>query len=403
MAEDSKVTIEELSGAGEKEKVRRTLILFGAGLPARGASWPGEQRVSTTWYPGNAAEATQHVLGPIEKEAPWEGIWRTTLLFRTPAEFTDASGQRSSVGVAFDLAQILEDFFRSGLLLRVTWEQTIRSVTRQIVREGRCKSWDFKYDRVDDINWSVNWDWASRGRRSQKAVQFRVDDVGAGLRDVTIGINEVVQAATTKASLYTKNKNVRKSANTFSLGQLENTLNAPNLLVRSFTRKVQQIANRVKHAGELINKVRALPIQMTNQVLDVTNNTVAVCNDFVDTMSRRPPESNVQRVKVSQLARALSYYGRSVTQAQLLRRSAMGLRTQVQKASKNYKTILAVHVVSSGETLAGISLNFYGTPDFGPGIARANNLPLNQLTVARGTVLIVPTLDVVKGFTPQGG
>ncbi len=415
-ADQSTLVIKELTG------LKRVVTLRGPSLPFQGATWGGEQRVTTTWYPGNATEATQHVLGPTEKPSTWVGVWRTTMMVRTPTEFSEEGGSVQRIVRASTLALILEDMFRLGQRLRVEWQNTLPRTatistktgpleltsilpeeTVRIVREGRCVDWDWDYERSDDIDWSMTFDWSSRGARQQKVVTRRQEDVAAVITGLQLEIADAIARLSSLALVRADKALKVPNTNTLSLGDLENIADFPSNLLRQFTRTVQRISNRFKQIGELIDKVRSIPAQLANQVLDVANNTIAIANQFVDTMSRQPAESNVARVKASQLSKAAEFFNEATTQADLIARSALGIRTIVQDSAKQEKTILAVHVVRQSEQLTAISLHFYNTPDEAASIAKANLLPLNQQTVERGTVLIIPTLDAIKKFSPQGG
>lgn len=112
MAGTSEILIQEELTARHRE-----IVLRGAGLPLKGANFPATQRVVTTWYPGNSAQATQHVLGPIEKQSQWSGEWNTTRLLQQACLFRDA-GVETQIVIADDLRSLLEDLFRGGALLR---------------------------------------------------------------------------------------------------------------------------------------------------------------------------------------------------------------------------------------------------------------------------------------------
>lgn len=400
MAADSNsfVIIREVTGQ------RRSVTLRGGGLPFQGAPWGGTQRVKTTWYPGNAQQASQTVLGPTEKDSSWEGKWRTTTLIRKPCTYSDENGQDFSITSAFTLMEVLEGIFRSGATLSVEWNETkqARNLQRKIVREGMAAEWEFKPDRADDIGWNVQWAWSGRGIQQQKVVAFRTENVNAALRESILAANELLQLTTTN-SLISKKTTVYKSADQFSLGQLENLANAPQELVRDILREVQQEVYKMKQIGDLVLKVRAIPSQIAGMILDTATNTVAISNQFIDEISRKPPETLAAKTKLSNLTSALSYYGSGMTQAQYLRRNAQKTRAEAQNQSKSSSTILTVYVVKGAtETLAALSLKFYKTTEYGASIAKANGLPLNQLSVERGAVLIIPTVAVVKGFTNNG-
>jgi len=400
-ATPSTITVAELTGA------KRTITLTGGGLPTQGAAWGGTQRVITTWYPGNGTEATQHVLGPTEKPTEWNGIWRTNVLYRTPAVFADTDGQVTSIVDAFTLKEVVESMFRGGALLSVIWGTVVKhgenvaAETKTIVREGRATDWEFTYDRPDDITWRVSFDWSSRGRRQQKVVAFRTDSTDAYMRALQIASNDVVTKHD-RNEMISKNRKIIKSANTFSLGQLENLTQAPSQFYSSFTRKAQQIADRVKQLGIIVNKVRAIPEQLKNQTLDQANNAVSISNNFIDTVSRAPPETLVRKQKVSQLTRAVTFYQGGHTTAVSLRRAALALRTQVD-STRQQNTILAVHVARQRESLFDVSRKFYdGSGGNAAAIAHSNRLPLNTTFVEPGAVLIIPTTDAIKTFNLSG-
>jgi hypothetical protein len=398
-ATPSTITISELTGA------QRTITLTGGGLPKQGANWGGTQRVITTWYPGNATEATQHVLGPTEKQTNWDGIWRTNLLYRSPAIFADPKVGLTQIVDAFTLKEVIEDIFRGGALLNVIWGTVVNHgagpEAKTITREGRATDWDFKFDRPDDITWNVTFEWANRGRRQQKVVAFRTDSTEANNRAMQIAANDVVTTHNRNVMI-TKRKNIPLSANSFSLGQLENLTQAPAAFYQSFTRKAQQIADRAKQLGEIVNKTRAIPEQLKNQTLDQANNAVSIANNFIDTIGREPPETMVRKQKVSQLTRAITFYADGHVTAEKLRRSGLALRTQVDTA-RQQSTILAVHVVRSRESLSDISRKYYsGSIGNSAAIAHANKLPLNTTFANPGAVLIIPTIDAIKTFNLSG-
>lgn len=388
---ESVIIIRELSGR------KRTVELRGPALPFQGANWGGEQRVVTTWYAGNATEATQQVLGPIEKQTSWDGMWRTTQMVKTPSTVNE-NGREVAILQANVIRDVLESIFRLGSALRVTWSNKDRSIQR----EGRCIEWDFAYDRSDDIAWDMTWDWSGRGVRQQRAVSTRKNPVNQDLQSMALTALDVTVIEQIEG-LASSRRDVRLSADRFTLGQLENLVNAPLETTRSFARKAQQIADRAKQLGEIINTVRSLPFQVANQALDQANNAVSIANNFVDEISRRPPEQNSTKTKVSNLTRTASFFGQADNRARLMSRSATRVRRRVESSAQSESTILATHITRQGETLQSISRRYYGTTDEAPTIARANNLPLNQTSLPARTLLIIPTIEQGKNFTPQDG
>lgn len=421
-ADTSTLVIKELTGA------KRVVTLRGPSLPFQGASWGGNQRVTTTWYPGNAAEATQHVLGPTEKESSWDGAFTTTLMLRVPTKLEDPGGSQAiNIVRASTLVTVLEDIFRQGQRLRVEWQNTLKrshtladgtvvqsSVPEEpykIVREGRCVEWDFSYDRSDDIDWVMTWDWMSRGATQQKILTRRNETTSSKLDELIIVAARAAAILDALAGGIDRKK-PEGIPTTLSLGDIENFADGPKNLMADFAQTANLISNRVGRIGDLIQKVRTIPASLTIQALDVANNAVAVAAQFNDTISSDPPEHAVIDARVNQLTQVTETFGEAQTQADLLGKSGLELRQIVQDAQSSTQTILAVHVTRGvidipglgirGEITTQISQNFYGTVDHAASLLRANNLPLSQLFIERGTVIVIPTLDVIRQFDPQG-
>lgn len=393
-ASESTLVIKELTGQ------KRSVTLRGPSLPFQGAGWGGSLRTDTTWYPGNSAEGTTHVLVAVEKPSQWMGVWRLTMLNRVPAQYSEGGSPQDVVHPA-DLRDILEAIYRGGQRLRVEWQNR----NRVLVREGRATDWDFDHERVEDIEWSVTFEWVSRGARQQKVATRRKSNVGSALDQMAI---ELAKLANVANVLETAGKFDPDKFNDFSLDDLDNLLDVPTDLVANVAQVAKQITGVVVKVGDIAKKARAIPSAIANQALDVANNAVAVVNQFNDDMSRRPPEANSASMKVSQLTKATEYLAGAQDDADAVGAAAQQLATQVRRQAEKQSDILAIHVVrggpsdqaTRGEALANISQRYYQTVEYAAGIAVANNLPLNQTWVPVGTILIIPVVDVVKGFTP---
>lgn len=403
MGYESEIVITELTGK------KRSVTLRGGGLPFQGAPYGGTQRLVTTWYPGNT-EAAQSVLGPTLKPSAWSGMWRTTLLSRTPALVDlEGGGSGQQVSRADLLRDSLELIFNAGQRLSVTWRNQIGDrPERVITRHGRASDWDFAHDRADDIGWSINWEWVSRGESQQKIARMRSESMTPDMAALMLAAAELAAFGDAVANAQ---QATSKLGQTFSLDTLMSMVQAPLDVLNGFAQQCKLIANRVGKLGELVNQVKTLPTQLLGQALAVANTAVSTANNFVDTISQTSPEAMTTSASASQLSQAVSYYGDAMTQADLMKARALGLQQQVQSASVQQNTILAVHIVRGaitldgerGEMLSAISSSYYGSPDQAPSIAKSNGLPLNQQFVERGNVLIIPTLASTRDFTPGGG
>lgn len=402
MSDVSAVIIEELDGE------HRKVTLSGPALPFQGASWKSHQNVVTRWYPGNGAQATQQVLGPSELPSSWEGMWRRTMMARYPSTVEDSGGV-VQVTRPKTLRDVLDSIFFGGSRLRVSWITTgdeevkngKQSFRDAIVREGRCTDWEFPHDRVHDIGWKFTFEWYGRGAVVQSVIATREADkpdipaqVGQSLADVVAKINE--------NRLMAANSRIPRSANSFSLGQLEALANYPKKLLGEFTRNLNKISSSFKQLTGIINTVRNLPFSLANGVVASLRNAKSVIHQFTDTFSRTPVELQTLSRQLRDLTRTTEYHGRVYEAAQLSARQLQQLESSVHRPTKaggngagsiKSSTTIAVHIVKQGETLQTISRKYYGSPDHAVEIAKANKLPWHITNVDRGTPLVIPVLS----------
>lgn len=413
----SELVIRELAGA------KRQVRLIGAGLPKQGAAWGGKQRLVTTWYPGNGASATQQVLGPIEIPSQWSGVWNTTRLYRTPCIFEPRPGQQQRLVFADGLREIVEDMLRAGTLLQVYWINAEAKTFggRSIVRVGRATDWNFAYARMDDIDWSITFEWTGRGLGQQKVTQFRADGSNQANMALMSAISLAVDEAVNKTKIQLSKRTIPKSANKFSLEQLGQLFDAPSRLMRDFAQSMNRVSNRIKAISELINKTKGLPYELTNQALDVATTAIQTANGFYDAITKTPPELYETQQRLSTLTRAASYIKGGVDsasvavartypitaeiRAQIATRRASGADGKALPTAAGgfatlggQKTQVQVHLVKQGDTLIGIAVQFYGVPEGAFGIAFSNGLKLTAMPPV-GKVLIIPPLNA----GPSGG
>jgi len=397
----------------------REIVLRGAGLPLKGANFPGNQRVVTTWYPGNSSQATQHVIGPIERQSQWSGEWNTTRLLQQPCLFRDA-GVETQIVIADDLRAVLEDLFRGGALLLVTWTTNPReSFTRTIVREGRCTDWNFAYDTIDDLKWTMTFDWVGRGKSQQKTLGADPNANAGLLQALQLAATEYTKNIDLGSALVSNKFNLPKSASRFTLGQHEALVTSPSRLMRQFAQAANLIVSRTKYLGDIIDKVRNLPFEIANQAVDVATNAIASANAFVDSMSRTPVEEMALQQNVAMVTRNASYYGDATRQAQYV--SVEGVRTRSQfrslaqgstvatgEAGKGVPPInrsagvgdvnrpLAIYLTREGDTLFSVSIKFYGSEAGMYAIAISNGFRASVTVLPVGRVLYIPSLPAAQ-------
>lgn len=399
----SEIVIEELTGQ------KRKLHLFGAGLPKRGASWPGKLRLVTTFYPGNIAQGSQQVLGPVEPPSQWQGEWNTTRLARSPAVLESSAG-RQEIVYADVLREVLEDIFRQGSLLNVLWlvdpERDDGSRARQIVRTGRASDWDFAYDRIDDIVWKVSFEWTGRGAAQDK-VALRSDGASTQSLQALDLCLIAVDEAVNNTKIQSLKRAIPNSANQLSLEQLGQMLDAPTKLMKSFSQSCNAISNRLRKIGDLIGKARNIPYTLLTQQADIALTAVQTASSFYDNCTRTPPDSYDLQQSLSSTVRAASYFKGGLDAANTMTKQSSDMFWAVQRAlakragtgedgkgeaaasTGQFRTV--VHLVHAGDTLISISRKYYGTPDGVVDIATANGLPIKTTEPTVGRVLIIPT------------
>lgn len=397
----SVVIIEERSGR------QRKVELVGGALPVQGANWSGLQLLSTAWNPGNS-EATQHVLGPQEVPSDWDFLWKTTVITRTPVSVFDGKQRTTFELVRADsIARLLRDIFRGGSLLKVSWissaAQQSQSSPRQ-VRLGRAETWDFAFDRPDDVAASISFSWIGEGEGQPKASALRGENLGAAIQEAINAANAAGQAVA-DARRADQKANAVTGPTTFTLGQLESIANGPLELVDSFVRAANSVSNRLKKIGEIINTVKETPAAIAARLVDVANNGISVANQFVDELTREGPETQSLRNKVNTLTQNASYFSnvqnKAGFMAELMEKLAEAARRRqnsvVPSAGSSRRQdkmrvgdAFQTHVPRPDETMASIAQQYYGSPDLADELSVANGLPSYTIVPPR-IPIIIPT------------
>jgi len=383
------------------------------------ADWSGDGRILTTWYPGNGTEASQQNLGPQDMPSAWSGEWNRTRMGRAPSYYFDEYGAMSLVVDPHVLWGNLDAIRIAGARLRVTWSVRGRSVTGSpktgsdspvdfnLVREGRIKVLKISPDRLTDMKWNMELHWMSRGGTQDKISNVRRDDdISKAVTAVSssIGALNDLLAIRTQAIIDSK----LASVTTLSLGQLEAMANAPLKAVNAALSKLRYNLGQLNRVASLAKKLATTPAAVANSVLDFARDTQAVANDFVDSMGRTPIELQTNKQKVADLVRASKYFGNitdgmndtakqssdlDIRMRQALVAGANRGSLAVKDASTKQNDIMAVYVCKTGDTPQRVSLKYYGNPDQGDAILKANRRPLYTPFFRPGLILVIPNLS----------
>lgn len=404
----SVVMIEELSETGILDQIFRTgrrVELRGSGQPKQLASWIGKQRITTKYYVGNP-NATQQVLGPMEMPSEWEGEWHRTMLSRSPATYIDDSGVPQFVVRPDQLVDAVDEIRRRGHRLRVTWSARLAEDDTQevrFVREGRLAQFETAIVRAEDINWKMQFEWASRGE-AVKAPQVRqgADGLLVQMAVVQAMANVAINSRGFLAALRNKSPG---SANTFTLGQLERMLDAPVAYVRAIGRQIQQVTQRIADVASLAKKTIYEPWAVANALTTIAQNTVALTTQSIATLSAIPPEILSVTSRAADVARSANSFGRILNADMDLRAAALVMQSQAKlaqgaRATRDDRGALVAqptagdsprfHRVRQGQTPQMISNIYYGTPDYAAEILRANRLSWYTVDLLPGQILIIP-------------
>lgn len=391
MAHVSSLTIEEVELEGGATP--RRVTLRGGGLPKMG-EFPitGKQRVKTRFPIGNP-EGTQHVLGPTEAPGSISGEWHHGMLLAAPCTIEDDNGVRR-VTQPVRLMSVLEDMIRGGALLRVTWATRIHvPLVEDIkyVREGRATSYDFRPDTLEDVKWTIDFEWIGRGETPPQAIlnedfYVNAEDMLARsdaaldvvMRELTpqqgVGLPPRVDALTT-ASRWTDR-------------------------VLSGMRRFQNTARRLNDTVQRVLAVRNQVAKIASTGVAISADYVALCTRTHYEFQRTPTELSVARLRAGDVARATkAVYTQeqnltSVTNAALralkaeravwTQAASGALATSTSSAAKRfYKTII-------GDSPPTVSSKFFGTPDRAVDILKANRLSVLLTEFVPGTLLILP-------------
>lgn len=417
----SVILVEEMTPprAGAKP---RSVALGGTALPFKGADWPGEQRMTTTFYTGNR-EGSQQTLGPTLGPSSWEGAWHRTMLGRHPVTYVDDQGVEQRVVAPMRLREIFESIGQGGALLRVTWmsasttfvggdDKTERYDQHKVVRMGRLQKWSFPIDTEMDVKWSFTFAWVGVGA-DPKVVARRDDMDFQASADALSASNEALRELIDARIRTVAGSRVPKVASKLTLGKLEAIAKTPQTLAAGLARNLQRNVSQARAVADVALVARAAPFAAANTVVDFARNTVNLTKVYVDTFGRQPAEATVLKPKVRAMVRSYKYLvdiAESARQAssraqdvddavrRVVAASANGGNVAVKDSSSTRAgEILAVHVCREGDTPQRLSTRYYGNPDNGAAILKSNRLPLHTPAFERGRVLIIPTLPNAAG------
>jgi phage tail protein X len=414
----SSITIEEITGSR-----RWSVTLVGAGLPRQGLAFGASNRVPTEFYPGNFAQATQQVIGPKEDPSRMEGIWRRTMLLRSPATITPG-GSDTLTATPTTLWTFLETLLLGGARLQVTWTATKteqipnaspggtttagNAEMFQVVRVGRAAKWTFTPLTMDDVKWEIEWAWSGRGGTQQAVVATRDGDDSAAAAAVQSSLQDALNLVGQISPSSSATPLVPLSASIFTLGVTETISPVLTGLFAGFNTSLISIQTSYDATGDVSDSTDGDPVQLQASVLNLTSDTMVTCNGFTDSVGEVPFELMSTSDDVGDIAMAADAAAQAVeaawnaraaaqaafVNAQLLASANPGGGTvgQTQTQAAGAASLLAVYRTCDGDTPQRVAMRYYGDADRAYDLLQANHLPLGTPSFPTGTVLMIPVL-----------
>ena len=235
------------------------ISLQGFMLPFRGVSFPTEQRIKTTYYPGNP-QASQTVVGPTLSNTTIVGRWM------------DVS-RGVSDGESRTIVRQIEYLVEHAIPVEVQWGGRNFGADSgidddpAIVRRGLVKKIDPKYNRLEDVEWSIEFEWSGGDVQSQSpTLSSDVVDQGGAFVDFSDQLGTTVD--TTQSWIDSAWNHLGKGSN--ALLAVSDAMDyAQNHLIDAI--------NVVDGASDLLQDVSALPSEIANRVQGVCDRAVLAC------------------------------------------------------------------------------------------------------------------------------
>ncbi len=298
-----------------------------------------------------------------------------------------------------------EALLMSGQRLRVTWAEGERKITRR----GFATEWNFPHDRMDDIGWSATFQWGDRGEGPRESVEPRADNfdqqVNAALQQLRLVVGDIeLNVIAAQQSI------LLGSASAFTLGDLESLATVPSQMFGQLKNLALNATSALKKIADIAATAAEDPAVVANQAMSLAESVTAQIISIHDEFTRQVPEAySAAADRPAVLAQMFTYFSgveeRAEDCASAFDEIARSLRARSSAIvvagagggpQQLAPDILGVHLPKTGETFLTISKKWYGTPDRGSDIARANGFPEYQIAPEPGSVLVIPTIKAIE-------
>lgn len=365
----SPFVIKELSGDG------RELRLVGRGLPYRPFTLKTVQRMETTWYPGNP-EATATLLGAAEDPTTIQGAWKDKFISQE-VEVTDISNGTPTPNVTYPITLdgepvdtvrfavfVVDDIIRKGQLLEVTWDEQ--------TRHGHLKEFEKSWQNIHDLEWTMTFEWISRGEPTGPSVvttETSVGDTATTLEEQNRQLQEAAEPSFPVSNDFSSALSDRLDTINTSVNSARNTSSS---LARLAVSPFEAARRTVAVCSALISECSALAEFMEENV-------------FISVNTVRP----IDQLTFGERIAAAKYAKGVVSLARVLRRTAIIRRSVI--ASQIENQLLGIYTARDGDDLRSVSQQYYSTPFEWRRLMLFNQLPSPQLYA--GQLILVPKIN----------
>ncbi len=349
-ADAPEVSIEQVSDSNP-----RRISLRGRALPRSGFELEGEQRTSTTYYPGNPS-ATMQVLGTTWGSTTLTGEWKFRFIGDPNVESfqlegfpeIDIANQKHPRELvrAFDL---LRD---EGKPVIVTWDEW--------QRKGILRRFKASWPRPQEVEWEAEFEWQNLGDEWNFAIP--VDLPGSDVLSASIGLDDVFALdpyfilPDYNALLTSKIAGIREKVGVVfdAIRYASNQLSTPATALQALTSAIDSIIVEARSVAQ--------------QTVDRPYIYASPRDGVVDVLAASNWERTVNRDTAILVASAQ--------------------RTERDFAEEQAPGALEVVLVPADTTLRALSTAYYGDPDDWQLIADVNGLV--DSVVPAGTAVIIP-------------
>lgn len=226
--------------------------LRGGGLPLKGAAFPTEQRIKTTYYVGNP-EATQTVGGPTKPNTTFRGRWMD---------------QDIGLGGARALQLQIEFLVDRAIPVEVRWggRQLPNGEDPAIVRRGLLKKFTPTINRSQDIEWELECEWKGQGLQT-KAPTF---SSSWSRKENFVALAEQAQQSQERT----------KSWQEYSwsvIGTGTNAMLTVSDAMDDVVNAFVDVAEIIDGASSMLSDAAGIPGQIADRIQGVCDRTIMVC------------------------------------------------------------------------------------------------------------------------------